>query len=325
MRQAAFCSQCGAHVFVSDDGRCVKGHGPESLSGYYNVPDSTKSLTTVSPTQSFAPNDSPHGMPKAPPPEKMLAEAYAPNVADEGPGSLGRKGRMSSLTFGILLALLLTAGLGVYFALTVNSMSDDSQDAHSELDSTDATTGEGAFPEDARSADDIRPDAQRMVKHFYPSFSLTDLALTGFEGEDLYTTHMLAQSDEVPGFYLTFYAQRTTSPADVGAIDETIGFTDPETSAVWLHPRTVDYGLATFAGPNATVPDAMRSQIMSAFAEKHPTLNVTEFSLDSNVKVTFLGIADESLDSWYDDFTDFESVWELDSSGKWAETTFSQM
>ena len=39
MAQAAYCSQCKANVYVTEDGRCPNGHGPESLSGHYDVPE----------------------------------------------------------------------------------------------------------------------------------------------------------------------------------------------------------------------------------------------------------------------------------------------
>lgn len=39
MAQAAYCSQCGANVYVGADGRCPRGHGPESLSNHYEVDD----------------------------------------------------------------------------------------------------------------------------------------------------------------------------------------------------------------------------------------------------------------------------------------------
>jgi uncharacterized OB-fold protein len=37
MPQAAYCRECGTNVYVRADGRCPDGHGPESLSNYYEV------------------------------------------------------------------------------------------------------------------------------------------------------------------------------------------------------------------------------------------------------------------------------------------------
>jgi len=48
MAKAAHCAQCGANVYVGADGRCPKGHGPESLSNYYDVPDAAAATPAVS-------------------------------------------------------------------------------------------------------------------------------------------------------------------------------------------------------------------------------------------------------------------------------------
>ncbi len=52
MAKAAYCSQCGTNVYVTGEGRCPSGHGPESLSGYYEVAEAVPTQTpAVTPTK----------------------------------------------------------------------------------------------------------------------------------------------------------------------------------------------------------------------------------------------------------------------------------
>lgn len=40
MARAGYCSACGRNCWISADGRCQNGHGPEHVSGVYEVPES---------------------------------------------------------------------------------------------------------------------------------------------------------------------------------------------------------------------------------------------------------------------------------------------
>ena len=47
MAQAAYCSECGENVYVTEGGACPKGHGPERLSNHYEVPESVAAPTAA--------------------------------------------------------------------------------------------------------------------------------------------------------------------------------------------------------------------------------------------------------------------------------------
>lgn len=46
MSIAGWCAECGAHVWVTAEGGCVNGHGPASMSGFYN-PDTGQPVTAA--------------------------------------------------------------------------------------------------------------------------------------------------------------------------------------------------------------------------------------------------------------------------------------
>ena len=48
MAKAAYCSQCGTNVYVTGEGRCPNGHGPESLSNYYEAAETATAPQTPS-------------------------------------------------------------------------------------------------------------------------------------------------------------------------------------------------------------------------------------------------------------------------------------
>ena len=79
MAQAAFCSQCGSNVYVTEDGRCPNGHGPESLSNFYDVPDQEAPADTAGETQvTETPRSPVDEIPYTPPP----TDYSAPTPAD---------------------------------------------------------------------------------------------------------------------------------------------------------------------------------------------------------------------------------------------------
>ena len=55
MPHAAYCSECGTNVYVRADGRCPTGHGPESLSNYYEVDVWPGHMGATGPSSMFTP------------------------------------------------------------------------------------------------------------------------------------------------------------------------------------------------------------------------------------------------------------------------------
>ncbi|GEM_PF-6864879 len=80
MAKAAHCSQCGTNVYVTEDGRCPSGHGPESLSNYYEVTET---------------------------------------AATQAPAETGAKRSNTALIVGIVIAVVLLCGLGSCCGITM--------------------------------------------------------------------------------------------------------------------------------------------------------------------------------------------------------------
>jgi len=318
MAQVAYCSQCGENVWVTPDGRCPKGHGPESLSNYFEAPEDPAQPVVTQPGT---------GLPQTPEPGDVISPAGAAYAGGQPPQKKSKTG----LIIGIVVALLLLCGIGAGVATCValNAAEDAVDEAVSVIE--EETTGEtdeaplgdaeGDTETDADS-EDILADAERMISHFYPDFTLVDYAVADENG-DTVSYHLLAQSNSADGFYITFFADRTPG-AGSADLDPTIQYYDAEADAFWDHPQTVESGLAQLAGPDA-MSDFLVDAIMVPFGEAHSDLNVTAYMMDSNVMISLAGITDDDLEAWYDDFVSFESVWEMGDDGSWSETSFTEL
>ncbi len=170
---------------------------------------------------------------------------------------------------------------------------------------------------------DVRDDAERMVEYFYPDFRAHEMAEASDPGEAV-DYHLVAESETVPGFYITFFATRTEDIEAEGSDDAAVSYYDEEADVVWLHPQTLTSGLAAFAGPGPMVPASMSEQIMSDFLDmRSEQLFMTEYNMASNVEISLEGIDENDLEDWFDDFTTWESGWTNDlQSGTWVETSF---
>jgi hypothetical protein len=300
MPKAAYCSQCGENVYLTDDGRCPKGHGPESLSNYYDAPDPQP--VDQGPVEEPVPT----AVPGAPPPTTSSGTKVPLVIA--------------IVIIALLLCCCISAAVGTWVfdqddSATTDPRTEEEIAAVEELEEELA----GEYPE-------VDEELTAAVDYFYPSFRLHEYALAGEAGADL-EYHVIAESEEAPGFYITVFMTRTQDMAAEGADDPAISHIDEVSGAVWLHPQTISTGLAIFAGPDSIVPDSMRTQIMEDFqAARSELLFATEFDFTSNVDVGFRGIGEADLDLWYEDFNTWESLWESDlANGVWVETSFEYL
>ena len=298
MPKAAFCSQCGENVYLSDDGTCPKGHGAESLSDYYDAPE-------------------PPPADRGPIEQPVITQVPGAPVPDPG----AKKSKLP-LIIGIIVVLLMCCGLSACGAVwffdsddstsTENPLTDEEIAATEELQDGLDGTYQGA-----------REDATRMVDFFYPDFRLHEYAAAS-EPAEAVQFHIIAESKDAPGFFITFFATRSEDMAAEGADDPTFAYVDDEAGVVWLHPETGPTGLAAFAGPNAMVNSDMRNQIMSDFLAAHSEpLFMTVYKMNSNIDISLVGISEQDLESWYDDFTSWQSDWDNDlQAGRWVERSF---
>jgi len=298
MPKAAFCSQCGENVYLNDDGTCPKGHGPEALSNSYDAPEP--------PPVNQGPVDQPTvtQVPGAPVPGGSASKSKLP------------------LIIGIIIVLLLCCVLSACGAVWFLDSDDSTSTENPLTDEEIAATEERQDDLDSEYGD-VRDDAERMVKYFYPEFRAHEMAPAGEAGSSV-DYHIIAESEDAPGFSITFFATRSEDLAAEGADDSEFAYVDEEAGVVWLHPRTGPTGLATFAGPNALVNPTMRNQIMGDFLGAHSEpLFMTEFQMHNNVDISLVGIGQDDLDAWYEDFTTWQSDWDNDlQAGRWVERSF---
>lgn len=122
MAQAAYCSQCGTNVYVTPDGRCPQGHGPEFLSNFYETGEAP---TTAEPAQTAYAG-----------PEYTPAPAgYAAPVQPAKKSKVG-------LIIAIVLAVLVLCGVSVGVGMCV--LVDNAEEAIDTAieESTDITIDE---------------------------------------------------------------------------------------------------------------------------------------------------------------------------------------
>jgi len=312
MTQAAYCAQCGTNVYVRPQGGCPNGHGPESLSGHYEVP---------------AP-----GAPAAP----AVPSSTVPVV-----GSPPKSGSKPLVIVLILIGILLLCGLGsccaalpLYQRITeVTGEESGGLDLERLFDSLeDERLGDADLEsEDAareRVAAESAEDLARMVEHFYPWFELDHYYVVdpGTIGGQA-TFHVIARYARNPEFQITFFARRTTQEDPEGATDPLISYYDGDAAVWWIHPETRERALLSVFGPTPLMTETTLDQIAADFTGKHPGKLITEVSELTNVDLGFLGIDDSELGEWMDDFSSFESVWKLDMTtapSRFRETSYTE-
>jgi hypothetical protein len=289
MAKAAYCSQCGENVYVGADGRCPKGHGPESLSNYYDAPDDA---------------DPAAGSPGEPP---------------------QKKSRVGLVLLIIAIVLVLCAvGAGITTCVAIQRGTNALVDSVEEYEEGNEADLEEQLIEDATPDELVVEEAERMVEYFYPGFRYSQMAEAQVLTDGATDYHVVAESNDAVGFYITFFVQRNPNTEVVGADDPATAYLDTEGGAVWLHPQTVESGLAAFAGPNAMMPSASRAQIMTDFvAARDELVFVSEYQLVSNIEIKLLGITELDLETWYDNFTTWTSTWDNDlQAATWVERSF---
>lgn len=172
---------------------------------------------------------------------------------------------------------------------------------------------------------DVEAEAGRMVKHFYPSFTLEAL----YPGEsmgDLVDYVVVVHSDEVAGFRMAFRASREPDEADYTPLEGE--YVDPETGALWLgrvgfEPQTST--LEDWAGADAPLtPPKMRQAVQRQFVDAHADLVVTDFDLTNNIDFGFRGIRVDEVEGWDGSAVSFTSTWKSDlAAGGFKETSFA--
>ncbi len=328
MAQAAYCSQCKANVYVTDDGRCPNGHGPESLSDFYEVSDAEAPPTSQSPGS--APEAATPDYAAPTPAEAAISEATSPTRKSKLPWIIG----MVVLLL-VLCGVVTCVGAGALLNSATDELSSTIDESVSQVEEEmDAATGKSLTTESdtvTEETEDIpAEDIQTMIEHFYPGFTLEGYYLvTVADGpEDASTYHVIAAYDNVPAFRITFFIYRSETENPAGSDVEGQAFLDDTTGAWWIHPQTRDHGLDSVFGPQALIgAGATLDQVATDFTAAHPTKIVSDVSDMTNVDLGFQGIDDSELDDWYDDSESFESTWKLDmqvSPGVWREIDFTE-
>lgn len=350
MAQAAYCSQCGTNVFVGPDGRCPNGHGPEFLSNFYEVADETPldaDQTTPAEWATAAAAEPPAAYVPPTPDYTAPTSSYSvPEPAYGGtPTAAPPKKSKTGLIIGIVAVLLLCCiltAVGGYFGFksladqageitdTVTDTTTDEDISGEEVTKDDVTPDEDPAEDEDTTGDtdtdalveEMQPEVEGLIAQFYPDFTMNDFAVAGDPEEDSYPVHVIAESDVVEGFFITFFATRHTAEAE-GDLDTT--YIDEASGNMWTHPEGTDHGLLTMFGADAGAGAGTQEAIMRAFMDSHPdgTMNITDAKINSGSQVTLKGIPDEDLESWYDDFDSFESVI-VKEGNAWTESSFDE-
>jgi hypothetical protein len=116
MARAGFCTNCGGNVYLDETtGGCVNGHGPECISGVYDVGAAQQAPVPAAPAPQYA----------APPAGAPYAQPYAQQQT--GPAQQPPKKKRTGLIVAIvIIVLLLLCGCGVGATLLFNSASKSS-------------------------------------------------------------------------------------------------------------------------------------------------------------------------------------------------------
>ncbi len=319
MARAAFCSQCNANVYVTDDGRCPQGHGPESLSNFYEVTEEP----------SIAPSPAPVDQPPAYTPKPSPAAAA---YADASPVGAKPKSKLP-IIIAIVVGLLLLCGIGscVAIGMFMNVAETSVTDLETAIDEEIAALEDEVVIDDSvdgQLADLAAADTQRMVQHFYPWFDLeTHYTVGEPDASGASVFHVIAYYKNNPDFYLTFFATRTTEANPAGSDVEGQAYFDSEANVWWLHPETRTHALDSVFGPSPLMVESMLDQISADFVSAHPGKLVSDITALTNMDLGFAGIDESEIDDWYDDGESFTSTWVNDiaaSPSRWKEVDYSE-
>ena len=320
MARAAYCPQCGANVYLDEEGRCPKGHDPGALTGHYEVPD-----------EPVVPDE------PAPSPPAEVPVVTTPAEAAIADTQVAPKKSPALIVLLVVLGLLVLCGLGSC-ALAIPLYSTLTE-VSSELEDLDLSEGKELFDDESTNSSEdagdpaaefvasAQDDAGRMVEWFYPLFEMTHFYYLALPetAESPVEINIVAAYRNNPDFRITFYATRTGEFDPPGFDTDGQSFYDADAGVWWIHPQTRDHALDVLFGPDGWMSESMLDQLAADFVAAHPDKMVTTVSGAMNVALTLEGIDEEEFDDWYDDFTTFESAWELDiASGDWQEVDFRE-
>lgn len=321
MAQAAFCSQCNANVYVTSDGRCPQGHGPEALSNHYEVPDAPAPAAPVPAATTPAAAEDP----------SPAAVAYADATTS---GTAAKPKSRLPLILAIIALVLALCGVGSCVAIGafLTTADESMSEIETSIDEEIARAEEELAELETLADDDLSAqaaaDAERMVEHFYPLFTLESFYTVGDTDETgANGFHIIAAYANNPGFRITFFATRTTAELPEGDLSENLAYFDDESQVWWLHPETRSHALDSVFGPSPLMVPSMLDQISADFVEVHPTKIISDITSLTNVDLGFGGIDESELENWYDDGESFESTWKLNmqvAPSRWDEVDFAE-
>ncbi len=191
MAQAAYCSQCGTNVYVTPDGRCPQGHGPEFLSDFYetaDAPTTAVSTPVVDAGPSYTPPPTGYGSPVQPPQKKSKV----------------------GLIIAIVLAVLLLCGVGVSVAMctvlkgaedVIDTAIEETTDITEDTGTNGTTTDPGGSTEAAGTmGPDTTPaliDGVVRVELGWDEASDLDLEIWDAAGENLVTRALTVNGADI--------------------------------------------------------------------------------------------------------------------------------
>jgi hypothetical protein len=120
MARAGFCTDCGGNVYLNEaTGGCVNGHGPECISGVYEVGPARPPTAAPVPTPA-PPAPAPQYAPPAAPVPQYAATQYPPQA--ESPSAQPPKKKRTGLIVAIVvIVLLLLCGCAIGGVLLFSS------------------------------------------------------------------------------------------------------------------------------------------------------------------------------------------------------------
>lgn len=296
MAKAAWCSQCNANVYLTDEGACPMGHGTESLSNFYDVPDLT-------------------------PAEHAVMDAAAP-------AEKAKSNRTVIIVLAIVGVIVLcgvaSCVAGVAGLAAFSKSSDESVEPVIE---TSSSAGSASDADSLMPGVDLQSEIYSMVGYFHPGFEPTGYYLVGEATTDPVEFQVIAAATAQPEFQLAFTAYRYADTPITDA-DDPAWYFGADSGALWERSSLAGEGAATlyeFAGADPLLSSEELTQIMNDFVSAHPGMIVTEFTVNSESQFTLAGISEAELEDWQGDTSSFESVWDGDTtSGTWSESSFTE-
>jgi len=296
MAKAAWCAVCNANVYVTDEGTCPQGHGPENLSNYYEAPELS-------------------------PADHAVLDASAP--------AQKRSSNRTLIIVLVILGVLILCGVGACVAgvaglAAFSESSSQSSDAPVETTvPTDGTSDAESLMPDV----DLSSEIYATLGHFFPEFEPTTYFLLGDAEVEPVEFQIVASSSAVPEFQLAFTAYRTADTPMTPELDPAWYF-NTDSGALWERAIQAEEDGATlweFVGADPLLGSEEAVQVMTDFVAAHPGMIVTRFVIGSDTEFTLSGIAESALEDWDGVSTSFDSVWVGDTtSGTWSETSFTE-